>query len=306
MEQRATIEKLKAATKYSTTQSLIEKYGGTAGATPTKDSKKSSSGGPKTPRSQRRHSQQQQQLQQLTITPDQLRLQQQMHAQGMPPPYPGQTPQSPQSQQALQSPYEAPNPQALQLLQGQTQPASRQHLQPEEASAPKWYDRILDVVLGEDEMSAKSRFALICKSCRMVNGLAPPGTRSLDDMDVWGCARCGAMNGGRKRGAGMLMPPESIAESELGSEFGDMTTAAPTPEPLLPAARMARSRSQSQAQQQLEESSASTDEEEVLLVKQEPDIAEFEEMSEATATDPKTPKSKRGGRMSAKSSETAN
>jgi len=84
-------------------------------------------------------------------------------------------------------------------MQGQTQPPSQQHLQPEEAAAPKWYDRILDVLLGEDEMSAKARLALICKNCRMVNGLAPPGTRSLEEMEQWGCARCGTMNGKKPR-----------------------------------------------------------------------------------------------------------
>jgi hypothetical protein len=99
-------------------------------------------------------------------------------------------------------------------MQGQTQPPSQQHLQPEEATAPKWYDRILDVVLGEDEMSAKSRFALICKNCRMVNGLAPPGTRSLDEMEEWGCARCGTMNGVRKqqRAGVKLEEKESLLE----------------------------------------------------------------------------------------------
>lgn len=29
----------------------------------------------------------------------------------------------------------------------------------------------------------------------MVNGLGPPGTRSLDEIAEWGCARCGTMNG---------------------------------------------------------------------------------------------------------------
>src|SRR6202035_2817708 len=39
-----------------------------------------------------------------------------------------------------------------------------------------WYDRILDVLLGEDETQPKNRLALICDSCGLVNGQAPPGT----------------------------------------------------------------------------------------------------------------------------------
>ncbi len=58
-----------------------------------------------------------------------------------------------------------------------------------------WYDRILDVLLGDDETQPKNRFALICASCRMVNGQAPPGTRQLSDVGRWRCASCMAWNG---------------------------------------------------------------------------------------------------------------
>lgn len=58
-----------------------------------------------------------------------------------------------------------------------------------------WYDRIFDVLLGEDETAAKNRFALICDSCRLVNGQAPPGTKSLGEVGMWRCMGCGATNG---------------------------------------------------------------------------------------------------------------
>lgn len=58
-----------------------------------------------------------------------------------------------------------------------------------------WYDRIMDLLLGEDETSAKNRIVLICARCRLVNGQAPPGTKSLTELGQWKCMACGAMNG---------------------------------------------------------------------------------------------------------------
>jgi len=60
---------------------------------------------------------------------------------------------------------------------------------------PHWYDRILDLLLGEDETAAKNRIVLICARCRLVNGQAPPGTRNLADVGTWKCMACGAANG---------------------------------------------------------------------------------------------------------------
>ncbi|SZF01798.1 unnamed protein product [Blumeria hordei] len=61
-----------------------------------------------------------------------------------------------------------------------------------------WYDRILDLLLGEDEMLPKNRVALICHSCRLVNGQAPPGTKEISDLGKWICHGCGAVNGDDK------------------------------------------------------------------------------------------------------------
>jgi hypothetical protein len=53
----------------------------------------------------------------------------------------------------------------------------------------------MELLLGEDETAAKNRFVLICQRCRLVNGQAPPGTKSLDEIGTWKCMACGAMNG---------------------------------------------------------------------------------------------------------------
>lgn len=56
----------------------------------------------------------------------------------------------------------------------------------------KWYDRILDVIMGEDETSPRNRYALICRACGVHNGLAPPGQepRGVTYM----CPHCGQWN----------------------------------------------------------------------------------------------------------------
>ena len=60
---------------------------------------------------------------------------------------------------------------------------------------PHWYDRILDVLLGDDETLPRNRLALICRKCRLVNGQAAPGTASLGDVGTWRCSACGTTNG---------------------------------------------------------------------------------------------------------------
>lgn len=58
-----------------------------------------------------------------------------------------------------------------------------------------WYDRILDALLGEDETQPKNRLVLICSECRLVNGQAPPGARTAEDIGKWRCGGCKAWNG---------------------------------------------------------------------------------------------------------------
>ena len=70
-----------------------------------------------------------------------------------------------------------------------------------EQQAPHWYDRILDVLLGDDETAAKNRLALLCSTCRLVNGQAPPGVNTLEQLGRWRCAGCGSWNGVESEGA---------------------------------------------------------------------------------------------------------
>lgn len=62
---------------------------------------------------------------------------------------------------------------------------------------PSWYDKILDIIVGEDEYSPKSRYALICQNCRRHNGLAQPG--ELPQYVIYICPQCGFRNGQEKK-----------------------------------------------------------------------------------------------------------
>lgn len=64
-----------------------------------------------------------------------------------------------------------------------------------DGSGRQWYDRIFDVLLGEDETRASNRLALVCQHCRLVNGQAPPGAKKLEDVGRWRCKECRGWNG---------------------------------------------------------------------------------------------------------------
>lgn len=56
-----------------------------------------------------------------------------------------------------------------------------------------WYDSIIDLVVGTDELSPNNRYALICINCSSHNGLAPPGRKP--EYVKYICPRCGVLNG---------------------------------------------------------------------------------------------------------------
>jgi hypothetical protein len=205
-ERAKVIEKLKIATKYDSTQQLLDKYGGASN------------------KKQDPFQQQQQQQQQGKDPKRKISGRQSLPAQqgprtGFAPPptanIPGRQP-SPQNpldarlRAATQGSSPTNPPLTPQNPQHPQQPPTNESFAPNafpshfshqpapaSALAPAWYDRILDVVLGEDETSSKNRFALICAApaCRLVNGQAPPGARSLEDVGRWRCKGCGEMNG---------------------------------------------------------------------------------------------------------------
>jgi hypothetical protein len=191
-ERDATIEKLKEATKYNSTEQLLKKYGSPRPSTSKdqghEEAKKHKSSG----------SQKKNQGDRIFI-----------------PPPPTANIQRPLIQAKLSS----ASPQAISpvtvppSLSPQQRPLNPQDPPPTAEFAPnafdqnqqyssspsygesRWYDRILDALLGEDETQAKNRFALICQNCRLINGQAPPGARTLEDVGKWRCQNCGSMNG---------------------------------------------------------------------------------------------------------------
>lgn len=194
-ERDTTIQRLKEATKYDSTQQLLEKYGSQP-KTPK----------PSSPSANRRKSQ----------GPQKAGGEQQTRTNIPPPPTAniprnqGPQPSTPQRAPSTSSPRPASPPQRLIELPSEPLPGAEfapnafaPSDQPRQYSATSaatytqhnWYDRILDVLLGEDETQPKNRLALICDSCGLVNGQAPPGTRSLEDVGRWRCGGCGAWNG---------------------------------------------------------------------------------------------------------------
>ena len=207
-----TIEKLKVATKYNSTQQLLEKYGGESPkpATPKGEKK------PKTPKQNAPPPVQRTGLPPPPTAnirrPPQPPLEAPNHP-SSPPPYQNvpQQPPSPNGpfpvpQQPIDEPGFAPN----------AFPSSGQSGQYIEQ--PHWYDRLLDVLLGEDEMQPRNRMAMICGTCRLVNGQAPPGIKTPEELGRWRCGSCGAWNGVESETNQMLstLRQEVAAEGSQG------------------------------------------------------------------------------------------
>ena len=188
-ERVKTIDKLKAATKYNSTQELLEKYGGV----PPSPKAKGQTGPKGTPRKTQKQPQrtsigppatanipQNQPIISQPSTPQPIPPHAVMHR---PPP---SIPNSPLSSSRAGLPEFAPN------AFGSVQQYDRSS---ESNMEGKWYDRILDLLLGEDETSPKNRIVLICKHCRLVNGQAPPGVKRIEELGKWRCIGCGGWNG---------------------------------------------------------------------------------------------------------------
>ncbi|KAH8689960.1 hypothetical protein BGW36DRAFT_350974 [Talaromyces proteolyticus] len=184
-----TIEKLKDATKYNSTQQLLEKYASdssqpktlknNASATKRKDNGSKAGPAPMTERT------------------------------GIPPP-PTANIRRPQNEPPVSPPTNSPpSPHPPNYVQGKPLPPPPPPPQidqpgfapnafpapPQYNDGPKWYDRFMDVLLGEDETLPKNRLVLICQNCRLVNGQAPPGIKNLEELGQWRCGGCGAWNG---------------------------------------------------------------------------------------------------------------
>jgi endoplasmic reticulum junction formation protein lunapark len=75
-------------------------------------------------------------------------------------------------------------------------------------------------MLGEDETAAKNRLALICSNCRLVNGQAPPGVRTIEEVGRWRCGSCGSWNGTDERRAAREMVETAHRDATGGGGGG--------------------------------------------------------------------------------------
>lgn len=188
-----TIDKLKAATKYNSTQQLLEKYGGESPKQPLP---------PKTEKKREPATPSQPHVARTGLPPPPTANIRRPSPQQPQQPGPGQPPspppfQTPGHQQPF--PNAPPSPRLQQPQQPHDQPGFAPNAFPSQQGQyieqPHWYDRLLDVLLGEDEMQPRNRMAMICASCRLVNGQAPPGIKTPEELGRWRCGSCGSWNG---------------------------------------------------------------------------------------------------------------
>ncbi|RMZ71537.1 lunapark [Pyrenophora seminiperda CCB06] len=201
-ERDATIERLKEATKYNSTQQLLEKYG--ASPKP-KEQPQGDSPGHKKPQGPQKSAPAPGPRTGVPPPPTANIQRPQTHPR---PTTPQRAPTNASAQQGLAPPGLAPpvrfpsdeSPAAEFAPNAFGTDLTKQYsaTEPVTFTESHWYDRILDALLGEDETQAKNRFALICSECRLVNGQAPPGARTLEDVGRWRCGGCSAWNGKEK------------------------------------------------------------------------------------------------------------
>lgn len=201
-ERAKTIQKLKDATKYDSTMELIEKYGG--------EKKKAEE-----KKKDEKQQQQDQQQQGPNGPPNRTRL--------PPPPTANIQPRVPSGPHSP-APGSPPSSELNSLEpSAEFAPNAFSHPPPSQQQRPysssgggetHWYDRIFDVLLGDDETLPKNRIVLVCQSCRLVNGQAPPGTRSLAEMGVWRCMACHAVNGEQEKDEGTRIVEEVLAQQD--------------------------------------------------------------------------------------------
>lgn len=217
-ERAKTIEKLKAATKYDSTQQLLEKYGGAA---PQSSPKPKSQ---QTPAKGQRKTQKQ--PQRTGIGPPATANIPRNQPMGSPPATPQFAPQS--AQQNRYPPTNLSPPMPIEQPGPPEFAPNAFGTVPQHSSEPNlegnWYDRILDLLLGEDETSPKNRIVLICQYCRMVNGQAPPGVKRLEDLGRWKCFGCGGWNGEVDEGTKIVEKIKERVEAENQDQQGKVAS----------------------------------------------------------------------------------
>ncbi len=219
-ERAKTIQKLKDATKYDSTLELLEKYGGEKRPRhkrqPTGDENENGDqerrgANKKGPHGQGLHPHSQAGRTSMAPPPT-ANIQRPSSAPGFPPSHarPFLPPPPVQELTAEFAPNAGPLPPTF----------PPPHYEAAMSGPPRWYDRIMDLMLGEDETMPKNRIVLICKSCRLVNGQAPPGTKSLAELGSWKCMGCGAMNGEMDEGRKIM---REVLGGDVGGSVGGLT-----------------------------------------------------------------------------------
>jgi hypothetical protein len=82
--------------------------------------------------------------------------------------------------------------------------------------------------MGEDETLPRNRFALICNHCKLVNGQAPPGTKSLSEVGKWRCFECRDWNGEENEAARIVAEVQEEAKAAASQHEKALDTATPT------------------------------------------------------------------------------
>ncbi|KAI1199857.1 hypothetical protein F5X97DRAFT_295638 [Nemania serpens] len=196
-ERSTAIQKLKEATKYDSTLELLEKYGGSTENRKTRNQndphQETSTQDHDGPRKKHRQSIDSSHLTGRTHLPlpPTANIQRPSTASGVPPNRQGKF-----SSPRLDSIPSSPRPQPIEEFAPNAGPLPPTYNQYEpNTGPPRWFDRILDLMMGEDETAPKNRIVLICQKCRLVNGQAPPGVKNVAELGAWKCMGCGATNG---------------------------------------------------------------------------------------------------------------
>ncbi|RWA11465.1 hypothetical protein EKO27_g3631 [Xylaria grammica] len=197
-ERAKTIQKLKDATKYDSTLELLEKYGGSnEKRNKAKKQKDAGEGAPAPdndgPRKKHRQSIDSSHLAGRTYLPPPptANIQRPSTASGVAANHQGQF-----SGSRLEPIPSSAQPQPIEEFAPNAGPLPATYTQHDmNPGPPRWYDRILDLMLGEDETAPKNRIVLICEKCRLVNGQAPPGVKNVAELGAWKCMGCRATNG---------------------------------------------------------------------------------------------------------------
>ncbi|KAI2627144.1 hypothetical protein GGS21DRAFT_528753 [Xylaria nigripes] len=197
-ERAKTIQKLKDATKYDSTLELLKKYGGSNEKRGKDKPKELSEAAPiqANDRSRKKH---RQSIDSSHLAPRMhlhppptANIQRPSTALGIHAHRQAQSP-GPQPPQTPQTPPSLP-PQPIEEFAPNAGPLPTYNQYEMNPGPPRWYDRILDLMLGDDETAPKNRIVLICGECRLVNGQAPPGVKNLSELGTWKCMGCGYTN----------------------------------------------------------------------------------------------------------------